>query len=295
MTNLGFIGYGRVGEATANIFARNQNIFWYDKYRSGGKSLTDVVSGSDILFVGLPTPADFNGLCIDLTIMDENMEHIAESAKKKDSKLGVVIKSTVVPGTTRDYQEQYPHLKMAMSPEFLTDDNYIDDALNPDRVVFGSDDKEFLKELMYLYRNRFPEVPIFRMNPTEAEFVKYAANISLAMNITMGNLFHDVAGAVSEQGQVVNWNENVMPAVVADARVGKHMKVSSDRGFGGKCFPKDLLAFIGLINRYNDGSLDYAENLFKSMWDYNLSVRKVHDWEEIPGAVAGKAHELYSG
>ena len=66
--------------------------------------------------------------------------------------------------------------------------------------------------------------------------------------------------------------------------VDSHLDVTTMRGFGGKCFPKDLVALIG---EFKKAGIDAS--LLQTMWEYNKKIRKVHDWEEIPFAVSGKS------
>lgn len=66
--------------------------------------------------------------------------------------------------------------------------------------------------------------------------------------------------------------------VVAERRIGKsHLDVTSEKGFGGKCFPKDIVALIGLCKE-----LGIDAPLLKAVWGENLRIRKHRDWEKIP-------------
>ena len=70
--------------------------------------------------------------------------------------------------------------------------------------------------------------------------------------------------------------------VAADRRIGNnHLGVTSLRGFGGKCFPKDLLALRGMAKK-----MKVDTTIMDAIWKKNLKIRKVHDWEEIPFAVS---------
>ena len=68
--------------------------------------------------------------------------------------------------------------------------------------------------------------------------------------------------------------------------VDKHLEVTTQRGFGGKCFPKDLVAIMG---EFKKEKIDYS--LLETMWRYNKKIRKVHDWEEIPFVISGKSNK----
>ena len=79
--------------------------------------------------------------------------------------------------------------------------------------------------------------------------------------------------------------EEVKKMVVADRRIyDSHLDVTSLRGFGGKCFPKDLLALLAMVK-----SNGVDTTLLDAVWRKNLKIRKVHDWEEIPFVVSKRA------
>ena len=70
-----------------------------------------------------------------------------------------------------------------------------------------------------------------------------------------------------------------------DRRIGDfHLEVTTHRGFGGKCFPKDLVAIMGEFKK-----MGVDTSLLQTMWEYNKKIRKVHDWIEIPFAVSKKS------
>ena len=72
--------------------------------------------------------------------------------------------------------------------------------------------------------------------------------------------------------------------VVADHRIfDSHLDVTTAKGFGGKCFPKDVVALIGRAKE-----LRVDPKLLETVWNINKKIRKVRDWEEIPFAVTKK-------
>lgn len=278
MTDIGIIGYGIVGKATDYGFRRDhQNIFFYDKFKNEdtvnglGREcmpLKDVVEKSDFIFVCLPTP--FNSKGIDLKIMDENMDEIARYASNTDKI--IIIKSTVIPGTTRKYAEKYKNCKFCFSPEFLMEKSYLQDAINPDRIVIGADDHKITLKVNGLFKSSFPNVPMFFTDLTTAEMVKYMNNCFLATKVIFVNEIYDLCEKLGIK------YEEVRDMILADKRIGKsHMDVTTLRGFGGKCFPKDIMALIGLYDK-----MGVDASLLKTVWEKNLKVRKVKDWEDIP-------------
>ncbi|MBU2639360.1 MAG: hypothetical protein KKG75_01490 [Nanoarchaeota archaeon] len=270
MANIGIVGYGIVGKAVEYGFRGEGNtIRAYDKFKELSL-LEEVADKSEFLFVCLPTP--FNSKGIDLTIMDENMEQITQQTDGTDKV--VVIKSSVVPGTTRGYQEIYPDTRFAFNPEFLTEANSLEDFVNADRIIIGADNDHTRLMVADLYRDRFPKTPMFLTDPTSAEMVKYMANCFLATKVIFGNEMYDLCQALD-----IHY-EGVRDMVVSDERIGPtHLDVTSDRGFGGKCFPKDIAAMIGTFRK-----LGVDASVLEAVWNKNLRTRKVKDWEDIPFA-----------
>lgn len=272
-TNIGIIGYGIVGRAVEYGFKEIAEIRYYDKYKTS-QPLEEVIKNSEFIFVCLPTPSNKNG--IDLSIMDENIADIAKLTDNTDKI--IVIKSSVVPGATRNYAKKYPRSKFCFNPEFLTEANYLEDFVNSDRHVIGADDDKISLRVTALYRDRFPKTPIFRTDLTTAEIVKYMSNCFLAAKVIFANEMYDLCEKLG-----INYDE-VKKMVGADKRIGEsHFSVTSVRGFGGKCFPKDIVALIGLYKKFG---LDAS--LLETVWNKNLKIRKVRDWEEIDGALSSQ-------
>lgn len=265
---IGVIGHGFVGKAIDHGFSsKGLTTYKYDKYQDLD-SLDTVITKSDIIFVCLPTP--FKEDRIDLSIMDTVFKDIA--AHPESSKKVFVIKSTVVPGTTNRYRETYPHLHIAFNPEFLTEANYLEDFLNPDRTAIGTADPKSKEMLEELYATCFLDVPLIKTDPTSAELSKYMANMFLATKVIFANEFYDLAHAVNAS------YEDAVEIVGKDHRIGPYyFHVTPERGFGKKCFPKDLIAITGLFK-----DLGLEPDLLEAVWSKNLKIRKDKDWERIP-------------
>lgn len=277
--NIGIVGYGFVGKSVEFGFKHNDvghNIFIHDRFKDS-MSLLDVLVKSEIIFLCLPTPFNEETLEIDLSIYDEVIDEICPKIEGTGKIL--VIKSTVVPGTTERYSKKYPNVPFVFNPEFLTEANYLMDFINSERIVLGTNNDWILQSVIMLYRtmSHFRETPILSMSSSAAEIVKYQCNILLASKIAVSNIFYDICEKMD-----VSY-EDVREAVGLDNRIGKsHMGVTTERGFGGKCFPKDLGAFIGKCK-----SLDVDCSVLQEVFDYNSRIRKVKDWREIAGATVG--------
>ena len=294
MERIGIIGYGFVGKACDYGFNVDDNqILAYDKFKQQNRqnhstvpgrmtplvSLEETVRESEYLFVCLPTPFHENEMRIDLEIMDRNMHDITRFTDGTDKV--VIVKSTVVPGTTRRYQREHPRTHFCFNPEFLTEKNYLEDFVSTDRIVIGADNNQVSRRVNDLYRSRFPHTKVWLTDTESAETVKYMANCALAVKVMVANEFYDFCQACG-----LNYDE-IAEMVGDDTRIGhSHLKVTSARGFGGKCFPKDMAAMIGRMRE-----IDVDASVLEAVWSKNLRIRKVRDWEEIPFAMTSGKKE----
>ena len=269
---IGIIGYGYVGQAVAYGFSTAE-IHIYDKYKEGFETLTSVVKKSEFIFLCLPTPIREDESGIDLSIIEDTLKKLTKLTDKTDKI--IIIKSTIIPGTTVRFIKKYPKTLFVYNPEFLTEANYLQDFVNSDRTIIGASSDRVSLRVVALYRQQFTKTPIFQTDPTTAEMVKYMSNCFLSTKVIFANEMFDICNKLGVK------YEEAKKMVVADRRIyDSHFDVTSLRGFGGKCFPKDLLALRALAK---DNGIDTT--MLDAVWKKNLSVRKVHDWDEIPFVV----------
>lgn len=269
---IGIIGYGIVGQAVQYGFS-NEEIHIYDKYKES-ETLKETIENSDYIFVCLPTPIKTEQLGIDLSILNSNIKEIASLIKGTDKI--IIIKSTVVPGTTKKYSQKYPKCLFCFNPEFLTERAFLQDFINTDRVIIGAEDDLVFRRVSALYQKIMPKVSIFQTDPTTAEMVKYMANCFLATKVIFANEMYEICQKLGVK------YEEVKKMVVADSRIfDSHLEVTTLRGFGGKCFPKDLLALKALAKKKG-----VDVKILDAVWSKNLKIRKVYDWEKIPFTVS---------
>lgn len=279
--NVGIIGWGFVGQATGKGLATNKTnkIFVYDKQRTSPLTLKQVTEKSEFIFVCVPTPmhSDYSGMS--MAIVDEVVREIAGYIAGTEKI--IVIKSTVLPGLTAGYIKKYPKVNFAMNPEFLTQNNANYDFLHPTRTVIGVAHKKIGERVKTLYETILPKSqPYFIVGPTEAEITKYMSNLILASKVLLANEFlflSQKAGADYEE---------VRRAVEADPRIGTHLRVpgpDGDFGFGGACFPKDMIGFLGFAK---GKKVDMSA--LEGIWKKNLKIRKNRDWEHMTSAFRPK-------
>jgi UDPglucose 6-dehydrogenase len=154
------------------------------------------------------------------------------------------------------------------------------DFNNPSRIILGGR-QEALEPLQKLYRERFPHVTIINTDSESAEFTKYACNCFYAVKISILNEFKQLV-----ENKNLDWN-SIMSGMLSSGWINPmHTLVpgtDGNYGFGGKCFPKDLNAFI---NYFEDCGMEPL--VMKASWRKNLQVRKNKDWMRIDGAYSNK-------
>lgn len=275
MARIGIIGYGFVGKAVECGFKPLHRIFIHDN-AIPSLTMEKVVDNADFIFVCVPTPMDSSYRKIDLSIVEEVVGQIINrSGNDKNSPL-IIIKSTVIPGTTQNLANKFDSRNIVFNPEFLTEANYLNDFIHPDRIVIGADNQRSQDKLLSLYKKSFPNTRMFVTDSRTAEMVKYMCNTYLATKVIFANEIFDLCQVLK-----INYNE-VKQMVVADHRIfDSHLEVTPQRGFGGKCFPKDIVALLGLAEE-----LGVDLSLLKNVWEKNLKLRLFRDWEKIPGTVS---------
>ena len=281
MKNIGIIGRGFVGNAVANGFSEGTGfkakirVFDTNPLKST-HSLEEVIKDSEVVFISVPTPSNKNG-SINLDILDNCLEQINKEAKKiKKVNCIFLIRSTIVPGTTRRFQNKFPNLKLVFNPEFLTERSATFDFISQTRYVLGGEKKN-TKTIKELYQLRFGStISIIETDYESAELIKYVCNTFFATKVSFLNemkLLSDKVGA--------DW-DTVIEGFVRDGRVGhSHTQVpgpDGKLGFGGSCFPKDIQALIN----FGD-SLSINLNVLKGAWKTNLKIRPEKDWEKLLG------------
>ena len=280
----GIIGCGFVGSAVLNGFSSHSKfadkIKVHDKNPSLSKNtLEETVNESDFLFLSLPTPANKNG-SINLDILDSSLSEINKIITNENI---ILIRSTVIPGTTDSFCKDYPKLNFVFNPEFLTEKNSYTDFVNQSRIILGGPSR-LTKKVSKLYTARFSDVPIITTNYRTAELIKYMNNCYLATKVSYMNEMKLIADKID-----VNWEE-ALNGFKLDKRVGNsHINVpghDGKLGFGGSCFPKDVRALI-----YFSKKIGIDLNTLSGAWKTNLEVRPEKDWEKLVGRAVSKSKD----
>src|SRR4030042_4298318 len=154
------------------------------------KATTDFeqVLKSDISFLCGGTPGSVDG-SIDLHYVQGPVEQLADLLKKKERPHLVVVRSTVVPGTTDEVVAPVfrglPEVGICVNPEFLKMGTALEDFMAPSRIVIGENDRKWGDILVSLYKTF--RAPIIRTDFMTAELIKYASNACLATKISFIN------------------------------------------------------------------------------------------------------------
>ena len=197
---------------------------------------------ADYIFIAVPTPYDWNK-------NKTNIKPIIDVLEKIQGKKIVIIKSTILPGTTNKLQKKYPCLDILFNPEFLSAKTNWIDFINPDRQIVGYTNKSFKYAIKVL--NMLPASPYgVIMKAEEAEITKYINNFHGALMVIFANFFYDVCERVDANFDVVK------NAAVASKWMGKmywNVFHGGFRGYGGGCFPKDMNS---LLNWCKDMGID---------------------------------------
>lgn len=208
--------------------------------------LDSALSDAVAVFIAVGTPSRRGDGEADLSYVEAAARQVAHAMRPGTV---VVIKSTVVVGTTRRVGEiiaaEVPgkDFSMASNPEFLREGSAIEDFLRPDRVVIGVTDKRSEQTLRQLYRPlNLRETPIVVTSLENAEITKYAANAFLAMKVTFIN---EIADLCEKTGGDV---QDIARAIGIDNRIGSKF-LHPGPGYGGSCFPKDTRAMAAIAAR----------------------------------------------
>ncbi len=218
---------------------------------------------TDISFLCGGTPGSADG-SIDLHYVQGPVEQLAELLKRKERPHLVVVRSTVVPGTTDEVVAPYfrglPEVGICVNPEFLKMGTALEDFMAPSRIVIGEHDRKWGDILAGLYKDF--NAPVIRTDFVTAEMIKYASNACLATKIT----FINEIGNICKKMGIDTYN--VTAGMELDGRIGAgHLRAGI--GYGGSCFPKDIAALVAKARE-----VGYEANVLHQIVELNNSQPK---------------------
>jgi GDP-mannose 6-dehydrogenase len=237
---------------------------------SGHLKATDdgvaAVMENELSLVCVGTPSRPANGSIDTTALERVAEIIGRGIAESEGRHTVVIRSTVVPGTTESVVipalERMSGLTagedfgVAVNPEFLREGTSVKDFKNPPKTVIGQIDDESGEPVESLYAGL--DAPLFRLSIREAELVKYVDNAFHALKIGFANEIGAIAEAFSVDAQ------EVMRVFRSDTKLNiSPAYLSPGFAFGGSCLPKDLRALVHAAHR-RDVAVPILENVLPS-------------------------------
>lgn len=210
-------------------------------------SLSEAAAKADVVLIAVGTPPDKTTGKADLSYVFAAAEEIAQNL---NSYKVIVTKSTVPVGTGKKVKaviskaNPKAQFDVASNPEFLREGSAIVDFMNPDRIVVGVETDAAGRTLAELYKPLTDKgYPLLRTEIETSEMIKYASNSFLATKIAFINEMADIC-------EVVGANvEMVAKGMGMDTRIGDRF-LKSGPGYGGSCFPKDVLALVQLADEY---------------------------------------------
>ncbi len=234
----------------------NKNLFFTT-------DLAEAIKDVEVAFIAVGTPMGDDGSA-DLQYVLSVAKSIGETMQKK---LIVVDKSTVPVGTADKVKETIQkeldkrgeniEFYVVSNPEFLKEGKAIQDFMKPDRIVIGADNQYAFDKMKTLYSSFFMQNDRFiTMDIRSAEMTKYAANAMLATKISFMN---EIANICERVGADAN---KVRIGIGSDSRIG-YSFIYPGCGYGGSCFPKDVLALNRLAKEvgYNAELIQSVDNV----------------------------------
>ncbi len=232
--------------------------------------LSSVISNVDFIFIAVGTPIGKEGSA-DLQYVYAVAEEIGQKITKP---LIVVNKSTVPVGTADkvrgiiqkeiDNRGKAIDFDVVSNPEFLKEGDAVSDFMEPDRIVIGANNENSLQQMKELYSSFFRTHDRFIcMDIRSAEMTKYSSNAMLATKISFMN---EIANICERVGADVN---KVRLGVGSDTRIG-YSFIYPGCGYGGSCFPKDILALKKVAEEHN-----YNPRLITAVDEVNNKQRLV--------------------
>ena len=243
------------------------------------------ILATDITLICVGTPSNPDG-SMNLSYITESAGDIGRMLGAKSERHTVVVRSTVVPGTTKGIiipaLEQYSRKKahvdfdVAVNPEFLQEGKALHGFFNPDRIIIGEEEPRAGDMVEKLYEGI--SAPVIRMGITTAEMIKFTSNAFLATKISFIN---DIGNICRRLGIDVY---DVVKGVGVDYRIGEHF-LSAGIGFGGSCLPKDVKALV-----HSSRNLGYQPRLLESVLEVNKNqiLNMLQMVEEKLGNLEGK-------
>jgi UDPglucose 6-dehydrogenase len=262
---VGIIGLGVVGKCIQRLF-KEDVVAIYDPLV---KTFKEEFKYLDIAIICVPTNSKNDGSC-DTSIVEESVDWVY----KINPNVVILIKSAIIPSEVQRIRKKYKNIRLVLSPEFSGESKYFTPFWkypDPNNMeshtwqVFGGDKKDTTMCVDIFKRRMGVDTQFWQTDMITASLSKYIENDFFATKVTFCNEWYDIAKAYG-----VDWNE-LRELWLLDPRINRNhtLVFPKDRGYGGKCFPKDVKAIIKESEK-----LGFSADLLKSVDKINERYRK---------------------
>jgi GDP-mannose 6-dehydrogenase len=207
-------------------------------------SVETAVADSELALICVGTPSQKTGAA-NYTAVERVGEQIGHALRERAGRYTVVLRSTVLPGTTKALfapalrrgagAELPPNVHIAVNPEFMREGSSLRDFVNPPQTLVGCDDPDVAATLRALYM--CVNAPFTETGIAEAEMIKYVSNAYHALKVCFANEVADVCAALGADAQEVS------RVFLLDRKLNvSEAYLRPGYAFGGSCLPKDVRA-----------------------------------------------------
>lgn len=229
MYTIGIVGYGVVGKAVHKLFP---DALFYDPLLADSVT-QNAINKCSVVFICVPTNQGVNGEC-DTSIVTEVVAWLTVPL--------IIIRSTVAPGTTDALQKTKSDQLIVFQPEYVGEsvDHPLMHELERTFVILGGTRKACEAAINVYHTVYNAGVKLMIMSAIEAEITKYMENTAIGCMVILCNEFYNICRAFGVSYNVVR------EAFLLDPRMSRYFTFvyPENRGFGGKCLPKDLNAIV---------------------------------------------------
>jgi UDPglucose 6-dehydrogenase len=245
-------GYGFVGKAYAELFKISYDTVIIDPKYFDNK-IEDYPNASGVVCcVGTPIKEDG----------DYDVSALHSVISKVPSSVPILIKSTITVDIWKQLKKKYKEHRLTFSPEFLRATSATVDVVTADKIILGGDDLALWEKVLLKPYNHKPFV--YRVEAEEAIVAKQFINSFLATKVSFFNQLYDFCN-----NQSLHYS-TVAKLISADTRIGSsHTSITTERGWGGYCFPKDTTALLTAAKKHQ-ASLSILEEAVS----YNKRIRR---------------------